>query len=66
MQKEFETYEIFPDLYYEKLYVQYELRLKETKLEKLGVSETATDEVKKSTNLYNSSWWGYKGNTVLT
>ena len=66
MQKEFETYEIFPDLYYEKLYVQYELRLKETKLEKLGVSETAIDEVKKPTNLYNSSWWGYKGNTVLS
>ena len=66
MQEEFETCKIFSDLYYEKLYVQSELRSKETKLEKLGVSETAIDEVKKPTNLYNSSWWGYKGNTVLS
>ena len=66
MQEQFETCKTFSDLYYEKLYVQSELRSKETKLEKLGVSETAIDEVKKSNNLYNSSWCDYKGNTVLS
>ena len=66
MHEEFETCKIFSNIYYEKLYIQSKLYSKETKLEKLGVSETAIDEVKKSNNLYNSSWWGYKGNTVLS
>ena len=56
MHEEFETYKIFSNIYYEKLYIQSKLYSKETKLEKLGVSETAIDEVKKSNNLYNSSW----------
>ena len=56
MQEEFETCKIFSDLHHEKLYAQSELRSKETKLKKLGVSETAIDEVKKSNNLYNLSW----------
>ena len=45
MQEEFETCKIFSDLYYEKFYIQSKLCSKETKLEKLGVSETATDKV---------------------
>ena len=57
MQEEFETCKIFSDLYYEKFYIQSKLCSKETKLEKLGVSETATDKVKKPNNLCNSSWW---------
>ena len=56
IQEEFETCKIFSDLHHEKLYAQSELRSKEIKLEKLGVSETAIDEVKNSNNLYNLSW----------
>ena len=41
-----------------KLYMQSKLCSKKTKLEKLGLSETAIDKVKKPNNLYNSSWWG--------
>ena len=57
IQAEFETDEIFSDLYYKRIDALSELRFKETKLEKLGVSKTKIDEIKESNNFGQSSWW---------
>ena len=51
MQDEFETFEIFSNLYHKRLEALYELHLKEIKLEKLGVSRAKIDKAKKSNKL---------------
>ena len=51
MQDEFETFEIFSNLYDKRLEALYELHLKEIKLEKLGVSRAKIDKAKKSNKL---------------
>ena len=50
MQDEFETFEIFPNLYHKRLEALYELHLKEIKLEKLGVSRAKIDKAKNQIN----------------
>ena len=51
MQDEFETFEIFSNLYDKRLEALYELHLKEIQLEKLGVSRAKIDKAKKSNKL---------------
>ena len=58
MQEGSETFEIFSDLYSERMKALYELYLKEIKLEQLGVSKAKTDVVKESNSLGQSSWCG--------
>ena len=50
MQDEFETFEIFSNLYDKRLEALYELHLKEIKLEKLGVSRAKIDKAKNQIN----------------
>ena len=51
MQNEFETFEIFSNLYDKRLEALYELHLKEIKLEELGVSRAKIYKAKKSNKL---------------
>ena len=50
-QDESESFEIFSDLYDQRMEALYELYLKEIKLEKLGVLKTKIDKDKESNNL---------------
>ena len=57
MQEEYQTFEIFSDLYHKRKIVLDELCLKGIKFEKLGASRKKTDEVKESDNLGQPFWW---------
>ena len=56
-QEEFETGEIFLDLYHKRRRALEKINFISLKLEKLGVSKIKTDAVKESNNLVHSSWW---------
>ena len=58
MQEESQTFKIFSDLYDDRRIARDKLHFKGIKLEKLGVSKTQIDAVKKSNNLGQSSSWG--------
>ena len=57
MQEEYQTFEIFSDLYHKRKIELDELCLKGIKFEKLGASRKKTDEVKESDNLGQPFWW---------
>ena len=56
MQEEYQTFEIFSDLYHKRKIELDELCLKGIKFEKLGASRKKTDEVKESDNLGQPFW----------
>ena len=57
MQEESENFEIFSNLYDERLDALHKLQWKAKKLEKLGASKARIDEAQESSNLGQSFWW---------
>lgn len=56
MHEKFETGEILSSLYFKKINILDELRLKEMKLKKLGVLEIKINPIKESRKLSNLSY----------